>query len=382
MTDASSPGVRSGDRERRPPVAVVMSNADDARQQKLVRALRRHGYPTTVLAFSRYDYYRANTEDMSILGVLEHESYLARVPVYLRGLQRLRRGLHGAEVAIVFSSEHALLVRAAMALSRLKPRIVREFGDVPRTVDGSGWIPALARSIERCGLRFSSAVVVTAEGFVDDYLRNRMGYAGPVTILPNKSDLPYRPDSEWVPPEGGLRLEILYPGLLRCRHSVDVLLAVARAAPHDISVTVCGHNLTGREISERDNLRFLGPFRSPEDLDRLYGASHVVYSGYPYEPSRSNYALARTIRFHDSIIFGRPQIAHEGTADGAHVTSEELGIVIDPSDPDAAAQRIASVSIESWERYAANARRMASRWTTYDEDLTAVLAELGLSTSE
>jgi succinoglycan biosynthesis protein ExoL len=378
MTAVTGLGASAGDREAKPSIAVLMSNADDARQRKLVGALRRHGYPTTVLAFSRPDYYRAHTDDITVLGVLAHESYLTRVRVYLGALPRLRRNLGGADVAMVFSSEHVLLVRLATALSKSTLRVVREFGDVPRTVDGSGWIPALARSIERWGLRLSSAVMVTAEGFIESYLRSRMGYSGPVTMLPNKSDLPYRPDSEWIAPEEAGRLEILYPGLLRCRRSVDILLAVAEAAPDQISVTVCGHNLTGREITERENFRFLGSFRSPEDLDLLYGGCHVVYSGYPYEPTRSNYALARTIRFHDSVIFGRPQIAHEGTADGTVVATEELGIAIDPSDVDDAVRRIASVSVEAWQQYAANARRLAHEWTTYDEDFAAVVAELGL----
>lgn len=376
MGDASSVDNRCGSR---PSVTVLMSNADDARQRKLVRALRRHGYPTTVLAFSRDDYYRAQTDDISILGVLAHESYLSRVPVYLRALPRLRRDLDETDVVIVFSSEQALLARAATALRKSRPYVLREFGDVPRTVDGSGLIPALARLIERAGLHLSSAVAVTAEGFIDGYLRSRMGYTGPVTVLPNKSDLPYRPDTTWVAPEKGEPLKMLYPGLLRCRQSVDVLLAVAEAASNEISVTVCGHNLTGREIDERGKLRFLGPFRSPEDLDQIYGGCHVVYAGYPYEPNRSNYALARTIRFHDSITFGRPQIAHEGTADAHVVRREGLGIVIDPSDVNAAAQRIISTPIEAWERYAKNARRLAERWTTYDEDLMRVLKELRVS---
>lgn len=377
MMGGMSPG--DDDRGSRPSVTVLMSNADDARQQKLVGALRRHGYPTTVLAFSRDDYYRAETDDISILGVLTHESYLSRVPVYLRALPRLRRDLDETDVAIVFSSEHVLLVRAATALRRSRPYVLREFGDVPRTVDGSGLIPALARLIERWGLRLSSAVAVTAEGFIDEYLRRRMGYAGAVTVLPNKSDLPYRPDATWVAPEKGEQLRMLYPGLLRCRQSVEVLLAVAEAAPDEISVTVCGHNLTGRQIDERGSLRFVGPFRSPEDLERIYGGCHVVYAGYPYEPNRSNYALARTIRFHDSVMFGRPQIAHEGTADADVVRRQGLGIVIDPSDVNAAAQRIISTPIEAWQGYAENARRLAERWTTYDEDLMGVLNELRVS---
>ena len=364
----------------KPSVVVLMSNADDARQRKLVGAFRRHGFPTTLLAFSRDDYYRANAmsgDDVSILGVLPHESYLTRIPAYVGSLPRLRRSLRSADVVVTFSSEHVLLVRAATVLTRSTPRVVREFGDVPRTVDGSGWMPVLARLVERWGLHLSTDVLVTAEGFVDDYLRSRMRYSGPVAMLPNKPDLPRRPHTEWIVPENGGRLEIIYPGLLRCRRSVEILLAVAEAAPDKISITVRGHNLTGRGICERKNLRFMGPFRSPEDLDRLYGSCHVVYAGYPYEPSRSNYPLARTIRFHESVIFGRPQIAHEGTADAEVVREERLGIVIDPSDTDAAARQIVSVAVDSWERYAANARRLAGEWSTYDEDFAAAVAGLG-----
>lgn len=360
-------------------IAILMSNVDDARQLKLVRALRRHGYPATVVAFARDDYYRADAAsaaDVAVLGVLANESYLTRVPVYLRSVPRLRRYLAEAEVVIVFSSEHALLARMATALRSPSPRIVREFGDVPRAVDGTGWKAALARSIERRGLRHCNAVLVTAEGFVEGYLRSRMDYLGAVAVLPNKPDLSRRPDSTWSAPENAGRLKILYPGLIRCQRSVEILLALADAAPDTISISVCGYNLTGMEIAERENLRFLGPYRSPDDLGRLYGGCHVVYSGYPYEPDRSNYSLARTIRFHESVTFGRPQIAHKGTADAVVVGDQELGIVIDPADSGAAAGEIVSVPVKSWERYAANARRLADQWSTYDDDLVAAIVQL------
>ena len=67
-----------------------------------------------------------------MLGVLANESYFSRVPVYLRGLARLRRGVANVDVVIVFSSEHALLVRSATMLQRTPPAVIREFGDVPR----------------------------------------------------------------------------------------------------------------------------------------------------------------------------------------------------------------------------------------------------------
>jgi succinoglycan biosynthesis protein ExoL len=357
-------------------VVVLMSNWDDAHQRRFVAGLRRLGYPTEVAAYARDDYYRVEDPaegDPRVLGVIANEAYLSRVPIYLRSLPQLRAALRDADVVVAFSSEHVLLARAATALRRRRPPIVREFADVPRAVDDRGrWVP-LARVIERLGVRRSAAVVVTAEGFGDPYLRSEVGYDGPIAVLPNKPDVPRPPRLAWAPPVPGEALRILYAGLLRCRTSLGILQAAADAAAGGIEVTVRGHNLTGFAIEESEHFRFAGAYRSPDDLARMYGACHVVYSGYPYEPERSNYRLARTNRFYETVFFGRPQIAHEGTADGRAVQAADLGIVVDPADPETAARRIARTPVETWARCAANARRRAAGWSSFEEDFAGMV---------
>jgi succinoglycan biosynthesis protein ExoL len=354
-----------------------MSNADDAHQRKLVRALRRRGYDTKAIGFSRDDYYRTDPsrDAVTIVGAVAHESYLTRLPVYLHSLGRVRQALVGANIVIAFSSELVLLARAATAATRSSPHMIREFCDVPRAVDGAGWRPAVARAIDRWGLRHVDAVVVTAEEFIDGYLRPRMRYSGPVAVLSNKPDLTCHSWAEWKGPTNGGRLEILYPGVIRCRRSIEVLRAVVEA-DDQVSVSVRGHNLTGMPVGEAENLRFKGPYRSPEDLATVYGRCHVVYSGYPYAPDRSNYSLARTNRFYEAVTFSKPQIAHAGTADARVVAERELGIVIEPSDVRAAAKSIVSVPVNTWQEYANNARRLASEWSTYDDDVGVAIAEL------
>jgi succinoglycan biosynthesis protein ExoL len=244
-------------------------------------------------------------------------------------------------------------------------------------VDDPGrWAP-LARVIERLGIRRSAAVVVTADGFGDTYLRSEMGYEGPIAVLPNKPDLPRAPLLAWEPPAPGEPLRVLYAGLLRCRRSLGILRAAVDAAAGGIEVRVRGHNLTGVAIEESDHFRFEGAYRSPDDLARMYGECHVVYSGYPYEPDRSNYRLARTNRFHETVFFGRPQIAHEGTADGRAVHASDLGIVVDPAEREAAAQRIVTTPVGTWKRCAANARQRAAGWSTFEEDFSDMVDVVG-----
>jgi hypothetical protein len=107
-----------------------MSNWDDAHQRRFVGGLRRLGYQTEVVAYARDDYYRVEDPaggDPRVLGVIANESYLSRVPVYLRSLTRLRAALRDADVLVAFSSEHVLLARAATALRRPRPPVRLSF---------------------------------------------------------------------------------------------------------------------------------------------------------------------------------------------------------------------------------------------------------------
>jgi succinoglycan biosynthesis protein ExoL len=119
---------------------------------------------------------------------------------------------------------------------------------------------------------------------------------------------------------------------------------------------------------------YLGEYKSPQDLERLYTQVDIVWACYPpIGPRDWNFRWARPNRFYESCFFVRPLISREGSCDSADVRKFGIGLCIDDIEPQAAASRISAITAEDLVRWRAAMKEVPRTVYSYTDEV----AQLG-----
>ena len=364
-------------------VLFVLPVLGQPRDAKRIAMLQAAGFVVKGVAFDR-QYHRGRMPEceVEILATIEHRKYLKRLVILASVVPALRRAIRRADV--VYASGPDMGLAAVIAGWGTGTPAIFEVGDVQRAQVSGGLLGNAVRLLDRFGARSAKLIVTTAQGFVDEYYRRWLGVETPALLLENKlessvmdaagCDVPSRPAGS---PGVDRPLRVGYFGLLRCEWSWRVLEALAKAYPTAVEVVVAGRPIDPTNLPERaaglPNVDFRGEYRSPDDLPGLYGDVDLVWGSYPYpKPDELNWRWARTNRFYESCRFGRPIIGLEGSADLVEILRLDIGMSVGGDDVRAAADRVAAVSVEDLDRWAANLRelpRAVYEYTSEGEDL-------------
>ncbi len=324
------------------------------------------------------------------LGRIAHGHYLRRIPRLLRTIPALRRAIRRNHLVYASGPDMAYIsLLAGLGLGR--PVILR-VGDIRELQVARNWKGRLVRRIDGYFVNRCSLLVATASGFIDTYYRRWLGASVPAIIIGNKIDpavarrLAAAEKSE--PPPGrpliDRPLRIGYFGLLRCEWSWNVLEALARSRPRDVELWLAGYQIKKLDIPRRasglKNVKFLGEFRSPDDLPSLYGQVDLVWACYPWPgPGDWNWRWARTNRFYDSCLFRKPIIALAGSGDAPEAERYGIGLTIPHESVEDAVRAIAGISADDlsrWEKNLAGLNPDVYLYTTEAAELKRRLTEL------
>jgi succinoglycan biosynthesis protein ExoL len=223
---------------------------------------------------------------------------------------------------------------------------------------------ALLRMLDRFICRRASLLTVTAEKFHSVYYREWIGARTPAVVLENKLEEGFvdslSMSARVATPDGtplvDRPMRIGYFGLLRCPWAWDVLRDLARNHGERIEIVLAGRAVEPSDLAEQvkafPSMRYLGEYKSPQDLEKLYTQVDIVWACYPpMGPRDWNFRWARPNRFYESCCFFRPLLSREGSCDSADVRRFGIGLCIDDVDPHAAAVRIAAITAEDLRRW-------------------------------
>jgi succinoglycan biosynthesis protein ExoL len=318
----------------------------DAREtaiQKRILSFLMNGCRVTAFTFSR----RHQAERSSVpfdnvpLGTTVDRNYLKRLVPLARGLiaaLRHARRLRKTDIIQARNMDMFALAMVAKLLSGSKARLVYEVLDVQRILVGRGWVPALARAVERRLLKAADLLVVSSPDFITEYFDPVQQYRGPWHLLENKipgSHILAAPQAYVRPTTLAIEAPpwvIGWFGVLRCRRSLDILAAIADELGPKVRVYIRGRlsreDITDAEfariIEERPNMVFEGPYSSPEDLARIYGKVHFSWSvDYIDAGANSDWLLPN--RLYEGGYFGAIALGRDGTATARMVADHGLG---------------------------------------------------------
>jgi len=233
---------------------------------------------------------------------------------------------------------------------------------------------AAARWLERFAYRNATRVVALSPGMRDGVVRT--GYPEErVHVIPNSADLElfdvppevgqeFRAQHHWL----GDRPLILYAGALGQINGVDYLVRVAssmkRIAPH-VRFLILGQGAEEAKVRQwasesgvLDSTLFMWKEVPKAEMPAVLSAATMATSLFIDLPAmRANSAN----KFFDALAAGRPITINYGGWQAELIEEHGCGLVLDPNDPQAAAEQLASVVRDrGWlEQAGQNARALA-----------------------
>ncbi|MCJ2143800.1 glucosyl transferase [Methylobacterium sp. E-066] len=309
--------------------------------RKRVGAIRESGWSVVEYMFVRARTGLADparTSDTVSLGQTVDRHYGRRLPVLALGIVRALtrwRDLRAADVVYVRNLDMALVAWASARLAGSRAPLVYEVLDIQRLMVRRDRVGRIARAVERWILRRSALLVVSAPDFVTRYFEPVQGFSGPWHLLENKvmahrlAEVAHRLDRGRV---AGPPWVIGWFGTLRCRRSLTMLAAIARALDNSVRIVIAGRlseedidpEVFAATLSRHPNMTFRGPYANPGELPDIYGGVHFSWAvDYLDDGLNSDWLLPN--RLYEGGLCGALTLARAETATGRYAEAEGVG---------------------------------------------------------
>jgi len=249
-------------------------------------------------------------------------------------------GLNLHRLEHMISDSHVVLARnlemlyvAAKARRRYQPSasLAYECLDIHRLLLGKALPSRLLRVMEKRLMRDVDVILTSSPRFVSEYFDPR-GFDRPVTILENKVLLLDSKIDRQMSPPSGPPWRIGCFGMIRCRRSLEILSAAARALNGLLEVKIAGRP-TPKELPDFEArvaanpyLSFSGPYGF-ENLPTLYGDVHFSWAVDFFEQGL-NSAWLLPNRVYESSFFGAIPIALQGVETASWLQQRGIGTIL------------------------------------------------------
>ena len=314
------------------------------------------------------------------LGATVDRNYLERLPhlaAALATILRHKSDLADCDVLYARNIDMLLLAVATKLLLRLRTIVVYEVLDVQRVLLRENSTGRLMRWAERWLMTRCAMLVVSSPEFVNRYFAPIQRYSGQWRLIENKVgdplvgsripvvEQPHDNSKPWV---------IGWYGVLRCVRSLGALAHIADTLGPRVEILIRGmpsyEDLTQEQIAaacaSRPNMKFGGPYRSPEDLPQLYGTIDFAWCvDYLDVGKNSDWLLPN--RIYEGGLFAALALARRNTATGRKIEAEGLGWALDEPLEQGVITLLESLTSEAYSRAR---RRVLDLPTSMFVDLT------------
>jgi succinoglycan biosynthesis protein ExoL len=347
---------RAGAAERRPRIAYFVHELQDAAVLRRVQMLQAGGAEVVVLGFSRAATHPPSLAGASVqvLGQTRPGKFVSRIAAVIGAIAAWRRWLpamSGTDTVIARNLE--CLAVAAFARTRrhgLK-RLHYEVLDIHRLMLRDDLIGRALRLLEARLMRRVATILVSSPAFVTQYFARFHGAtATRCTLIENKV---FPIALAAAPPAAASRgdgpIVIGWFGVLRCRRSLLLLGKLTQRHPGRYSVVIRG-NVAETAIPDfhallqgMPGLRYLGPYRYPDDLASIYGSIDLAWAIDFFEQGMNSSWLLPN-RLYESGLHGTVALALQGVQTGQWLRARGLGLTLAGQSDDDLIDAVAAIS--------------------------------------
>jgi succinoglycan biosynthesis protein ExoL len=243
-----------------------------------------------------------------------------------------------ANADIILSRNLEMLAIAARgrSLCRPAPALVYECLDIHRLLLRRDFIGSGLRKLEGYLARQASALLTSSPAFVSGYFDTLSSIRLPARLVENKMletteaaatgpDAPPRPPGPpWI---------IGWFGMIRCSKSLDILINLAKQNEGKVEIVIRGRpdlnqfDNFHKTVSEAHGVKFLGPYRNPEDLPAMYHGVHFNWAIDMFEEGLNSSWLLPN-RLYEGGAFASVPMTLETVEAGRFVKPLNLGITL------------------------------------------------------
>ena len=323
-------------------ITLITPTSSQPRFHKRALALLDGQLEPVVFSFKR-SYYNVNEfhQDVPVteLAHMEDGKYWLRFKKLFSAVRILsrHRKLSGSKIAYAFSIDCALIA----ILSGFK-EIIYEVGDIRSS-------SKVTRMLEEYIFNKSKLICVTSTAFKEYFAKLYSADRNKIIVVDNK--ITTTPNRE-VSASDKLRIGIV--GLLRYRTPLEFICRFAEETPQ-VKLVVYGDGPCKSLFADKQDIAFYGPFKNPDDLDKIYSSIDANY--VVYDNSSENVRLAIPNKLFESMGYKVPMIVAENTYLGEQVAHYNIGN---------------SVSISSYEAFKQDMTRFIEQHATYAESFNNI----------
>jgi succinoglycan biosynthesis protein ExoL len=253
----------------------------------------------------------------------------------LAKIQSIEKHVRGSDVILARNLEMLVIAARARKLYAANATLVYESLDIHSLLLSRHPAGGVLRLIESKLWRDVDLLLTSSPAFVRNYFLPRR-FSGPIRIEENKV-LVLEDGVPGPPPfrkASGPPWRIGWFGMIRCRKSLEVLSSLARAADGAVEIIIRGRpsDLAFPDfkavLNGFRNVHYLGPYRNPDDLARIYGEVHFSWAIDYYEKGL-NSAWLLPCRMYEGSLYGSVPIAEKGVETANWLLHRGAGVIID-----------------------------------------------------
>lgn len=232
--------------------------------------------------------------------------------------------------------------------------------DIHRLQSAKSIPGSLIRRLEGSLAGRARLLITSSPAFVREHFATLPDFRLPTAIVENKVlDLTQQNLPTGTTQPAGPPWRIGWYGGIRCSKSLEILKNLTERGNGMIKVVAAGrpapavfHDFN-ELISNNANISFLGAYRNPEDLNRLYEKTHFSWAiDYFQEGDNSNWLLPN--RLYESGLYGAVPLALRHTETGRWLQDRNLGVLLDEPIDRSLEQFFSTLSADTYDRKAAD----------------------------
>lgn len=292
-------------------IICIFNSSHDSHCRHRVEDLREAGFAVEVYCHPRNGLTGPTEAEYPLyfLSDLTAERYAGRLMTYareLRAILRANRGedclyfLYGLDLALVFRLqapctpyiyEEADLMHLEAGLQRLR------------------WLPALLEWLDRRLIRRARLTLTTSEGFIRYHFPKRPPQNICLTL--NKADrqlLATEPAERRTDME---HLQLAFIGMLRYDTLYRFARVIGQRFPEHTFHFYGPETPAFEPLKAYPNILFHGPYRNPDDLPAIYGATDIVVA--TYDTAQPNVRYLDPNKLYEAVAMRTPLVVSQGT---------------------------------------------------------------------
>lgn len=329
-------------------IIFILPSLSHPRHHKRINALKEF-FDVEVYAFDRglHQVNKLDNVNIHYLGKMENKRYLKRLSNYWIIASIINKNKSQNTLFYLFSLDFALV--GSLFLGRKS--YIYEIGDFAYSKLGGGILKNILSFIDYHIIKKSFLTVLTSDGF-SRYLKEKHSKLSDSNflVIPNKSAEGIRSferKEDKFENAGSLRFGFV--GILRFANTVFRFIRIIGEKYPEHSFVFYGDGGLKDDFlkltQQYSNLHYGGSFRNPEDLGKVYNGFDIHVGCYDLTTG-INQKIAEPNKLYESIYFGNPIVATEGTFFGDRVKGLEVGFTMDGSTDDNIISFIDSITVE------------------------------------